>query len=368
MKVKSRISSENLFFVLVQTMMGVGLLSLPHQTHHAAGSDGWISILITGFFIQLIVLLIWLLCIKFPNLTLFDFSKVILGKTSGTALNFLYIIYLLTMICYIFIVYADILKRWILPETPVWVLFLIEFVLLIYGSICKIKNVISLLSFLFIFILFLFFITFFVYGDSSIDVRYLFPIGSSGGWNILKSTSDSMISLTGFETLLIYFAFIKQSKKNISALKGAFLAVLFVTIFLTYIVILSTVMLSPEEIKITSEPVLYILSAIDIRMLSRLDLIFLSFWGLIVFTTIISYSFSASMGISKLIRIKHKFAVILSGAFVFIISMIFYYMEITLLEKWLKHVSLIFGIIIPILLLLITIIFKREAASTYEKN
>lgn len=213
MKVKSRISSENLFFVLVQTMMGVGLLSLPHQTHHAAGSDGWISILITGFFIQLIVLLIWLLCIKFPNLTLFDFSKVILGKTSGTALNFLYIIYLLTMICYIFIVYADILKRWILPETPVWVLFLIEFVLLIYGSICKIKNVISLLSFLFIFILFLFFITFFVYGDSSIDVRYLFPIGSSGGWNILKSTSDSMISLTGFETLLIYFAFIKQSKK-----------------------------------------------------------------------------------------------------------------------------------------------------------
>lgn len=367
MRVKSRISSENLFFVLVQTMMGVGLLTLPHQTHHAAGSDGWISILITGFFIQLIVLLIWLLCIKFPNLTLFDFSKVILGKMLGTVLNFIYIIYLLTMICYIFIVYADILKRWILPETPVWVLFLIEFVLLIYGSICKIKNMISLLSFPFIFILFLFFITFFVYGDSSIDVRYLFPIGSSGGWNILKSTSDSMISLIGFETLLIYFAFINQSK-NISALKGAFLAVLFVTIFLTYIVILSTVMLSPEEIKITSEPVLYILSAIEIRILSRLDLIFLSFWGLIVFTTIISYSFSVSMGISKLIRIKHNFAVILSGTFVLIVSIIFYYMEITLLEKWLKHLSLIFGIIIPILLLLITIIFKREAASTYEKN
>ncbi|SEQ44956.1 GerAB/ArcD/ProY family transporter [Piscibacillus halophilus] len=367
MKVKSRISSENLFFVLVQTMMGVGLLTLPHQTHHAAGSDGWISILITGFFIQLIVLLIWLLCIKFPNLTLFDFSKVILGKMLGTVLNFIYIIYLLTMICYIFIVYADILKRWILPETPVWVLFLIEFVLLIYGSICKIKNMISLLSFPFIFILFLFFITFFVYGDSSIDVRYLFPIGSSGGWNILKSTSDSMIPFIGFETLLIYFAFIKQSK-TISALKGVFLAVLFVTIFLTYIVILSTVMLSPEEIKITPEPVLYILSAMEIRILSRLDLIFLSFWGLIVFTTIISYSFSVSMGISKLIRIKHNFAVILSGTFVLIVSIIFYYMEITLLEKWLKHLSLIFGIIIPILLLLITIIFKREAASTYEKN
>ncbi|WP_193063832.1 GerAB/ArcD/ProY family transporter [Oceanobacillus oncorhynchi] len=367
MRVKSRISSVNLFFLLVQTMIGVGLLSLPHQTHDAAGSDGWISILISGFFIQLIVLLIWLLSRKFPNLTLFDFSKVILGETSGTVLNFIYIIYLLTVICYVFIIYADTLKRWILPETPAWIIFSIVFVLLIYGSVCNIKNMVSLFSFLFIFILFLFFITFLVYDYSYIDVRYLFPIGSSGGWNILKSTSDSMISFIGFETLLIYFAFMKQSK-TISALKGVFFAVLFVTIFLTYIVILSTVMLSPEEIKITPEPVLYILSAIEIRILSRLDLIFLSFWCLIVFTTIISYSFSASMGISKLIRIKHKFAVILSGTFVLIVSIIFYYMEITLLEKWLKHLGLIFGIIIPILLLLITIIFKREAASTYEKN
>lgn len=367
MKVTGRISSVNLFYVLVQTIIGVGLLSLPHQTHHTAGSDGWISILITGFFIQLIVLIIWLLCRKFPNLTLFDFSKVILGKIPGTVINFLYIIYLLTNICYIFIIYADTLNRWILPNTPGWILLLILFVLLIYGSICKVKNMISLFSFLFLFILLLFFITFFVYNDPYIDVRYLFPIGSSGGWNILKSTKDTFVSFIGYETLLIYFAFMKQPK-SISTMKGAFLAILFVTIFLMYIVIISTVMLSPEEMKFTREPVLYILSAVEIRVLSRLDLIFLSFWGLVVFATIISYSFSASIGISKLIHMKHKFAVILSGTFVLIVSIIFYYMEITLIEKWLKHLNLIFGIIIPTLLLLITIIFKREAASTYEEN
>lgn len=367
MTVKGRISSVNLFYVLAQTMIGVGLLSLPHQTHRTAGSDGWISILITGFFIQLIVLIIWLLCRKFPNLTLFDFSKVIVGKTLGTVVNFLYIIYLLTIICYIFIVYTDTLKRWILPETPGWILLLILFVLLIYGSICTIKNVISLFSFLFLFIPLLFLITFFVYHDPSIDVRYLFPIGHSGGWNILKGTKDTFVSFIGYETLLIYFAFMKRSKR-ITALKGAFFAILFVTTFLMYIVMISTMMLSPEEMKITREPVLYILSAVEIRLLSRLDLIFLSFWCMVVFATIISYSFSASMGISKLIRIKHKFAVMLAGTFVFIVSIIFYYMEVTLLEKWLKHFSLIFGVIIPILLLFITIIFKREAASTYEEK
>ena len=367
MKVKGRISSVNLFYVLAQTMIGVGLLALPHHTHHTAGSDGWISILFTGIFIQLITLIIWFLCRKFPNLTLFDFSKVILGKMLGTVLNFLYVMYLLTIICYIFIIYTDTLKRWILPETPGWVLLLIFFILLIYGSICTIKNVISLFSFLFLLIPLLFLITFVVYDDPSMDIRYLFPIGHNGGWNILKGTEDAFVSFIGYETLLIYFAFMKRSK-SISVLKGAFFTIFFVTIFFMYIVIISTMMLSPEEMKITREPVLYILSAVEIRVLSRLDLIFLSFWGLVVFTTIISYSFSASIGISKLIRIKHKFAVMLSGTFALIVSIIFYYMEITLLEEWLKYFSLIFGVIIPIVLLLITIIFKREAASTYEEN
>lgn len=367
MKVKGRISSVQLFYVLAQSMIGLGLLSLPHHTHQKAGSDGWISIIITGFFIHLIVLMIWLLCRKFPNLTLFDFSKVILGKMLGTVLNFLFIMYLLTIICYIFIIYTDTIKRWILPETPGWILLLILFVLLIYGSICSIRNLVSLFSFLFLFIPLLVLLTFFVYKDPSLDVRYLFPIGSNGGWNILRSTENTFVSFIGFETLLIYFAFIKQSKSTL-ALKGAFSAIIFITTFLMYIVMISTVMLSPEEMKITLEPVLYILSAVEIRVLSRLDLIFLSFWGLIVFTTIISYSFSASVGISNLFRIKHKIAVILAGTFVFIVSIIFYYMEITLIEEWLKQISLIFAVVIPVLLLFITIIFKREAASTYEEK
>lgn len=367
MKVRSRISSIGLFFILVQTMVGVGLFSLPYETNKVVDSDGWISILISGVFIQVIVLFLWLLCRKFPNLTLFDFSKVILGSIPGTVINTLYIIYFLAVVCYTLIIFTDTLKRWILPETPGWVLVLVGVVLLIYGSVGTIKNIVSLFSFLFLFILFLFIITLLVYRDPTIDVRYLFPIGASGGLNILKSTSNIFISFIGFETLLIYFAFIKQSK-HISALKGAFLAVLFVTVFFMYIVMISTMMLSPEEMKITSEPVLYILSAISIHVLSRLDLLILSIWSPVVLMTMISYSFSAGMGISKVLHIKHKIAVVLFGVFVFIISITFYYMEITTLEKWLKQLSLIFGFVIPLILLLITVIFKREAASIYEKN
>ncbi|UJL46908.1 GerAB/ArcD/ProY family transporter [Virgibacillus sp. NKC19-16] len=368
MRVKSRISPAELFFVLVQTMVGVGILSLPFQTYKAAGHDGWISILISGFLIQFIVLLIWLLCKRFPNLTLFDFSTLIVGKTLGNVINFLYIVYLLMIVGYVFIVINDIFIRWIFPETPEWMFLIIGIALLVYGCMGTIRNMVSLFSFLFLFILFLFFITLLTFRDPVIDVRHLFPIGSTGGWTILKSTIEILPSFIGFETLLIYFAFMKQPK-SFSAVKGAFSAVFFVTLFYTYIVIISTIMFSPGEINVVPEPVLYMLSAIDIHILQRLDLIFLSIWGIVVATTIISYAFLGSMGISKLLHVKHKTAVFLSGVFVLFITIASNYnVEIIAYEEWVEILNLTFGIIIPAILLFIAIIFKREAASCDEEK
>lgn len=367
MKVKNRISSIDLFFVMIQTMIGVGLLSLPHDTYQTAESDGWISLLISGVIIQLIILLLWLLCRKFPNLTLFDFSKMIVGKVPGTIINVLYIIHFLAVVCYIFIVFIDFVKRWILPETPAWVLIFIGVILLIYGSACTVKNVVHLFSFSFIFILLLFFIFQFAYLDPTFDVRYLLPIGSSGGLTILQGTRDTLSTFVGFEVFLIYFAFTKHSKQR-AALWSTIFAVLFVTILSMSIVIVSTMMLSPEEMKVTLTPVLYLLSAIDVHVLNRLDLIFLSIWGPVVLMTIIGYSFAAGMGISKVFRLNHNISVSLFGMCLFIISTIFYYKEITIHDIWIELFILIFGIGIPLIFFLLTVFFKKGAVTPDENS
>ena len=65
-------------------------------------------------------------------------------------------------------------------------------------------------------------------------------------------------------------------------------------------------MFSPAEITIVPEPVLYMLRVIDIHVIQRLDLIFLSIWMVVTSTSILSYAYLGSMGISKLFRIKHK--------------------------------------------------------------
>ena len=171
----------------------------------------------------------------------------------------------------------------------------------------------------------------------------------------------------GFETLLVYYAFIKQPKK-FSAVKGAFSAVLFVMLVYLLIVISSTTLLSPAELNHTPEPILYILGASGITLIGRFDLIFLAIMSLIVVTTIISYTFSASMGISKLIHVKHNASVILFGVFVLAISALLYYLGLAIPGRWINLLFIIFGLTIPIILLFIAIVFKREVTSIHEKN
>ncbi len=368
MKAKTHINQLELFFVVVQSMIGVTTLSLPFYAYKAAAYDGWISVFIAGCGIQLLVLLIWILHRKFPGLTLFDFSQIILGKILGRFINFLYIIYLLFIVSYTFNVMNDIIIRWILPETPQWMLMILATILMVYGCIGSLKNMISLYSFIFIFIIVLFFISLLTFQDPIIDIRNLFPIGSNGVWEILKGTEHTLISFIGFETLLFYFAFVKQPKK-LSSAKGAFFAVSFVTLFYTYIVIVSMMMFSTMEMKIVPEPVLYMLRAINLNILQRLDLIFLTVWAFVVASTALSYGFLGSMGISKLFRIKHKPAVVIAGIVFVCLSIISYlFIEIRFFTTLVSKLNLIFGIILPIFLLFTAIIFKRKAEPAHEEK
>lgn len=368
MRVKTRINQAELFFIVTQSIVGISILSLPYHTYQSAAQDGWISVLISGFAVSFFVLLIWLLCKRFPQLTLFDFSKIILGKTLGNIINFFYIMYLLLMVSYIFIMIDDIFVRWIFPETPRVVLLLAGMIVLIYGCIGKLKSMVYLFSFLFLFILFLIIITLFTFINSNFDIRYLFPMASNGLSPILKGTIDAFPAYTGYETLLVYFAFIHQPKKGAS-MKGSVFAIIFVTFLYTYIMLQATIFYSPAELKIILEPVIYMLRAVNMHLLQRFDLIFLSIWGIVVTASIISYSYLGSMGISKLLRMKHNVAVILASIVVFSLSIVCHTnLQQIDLSAWILRLNMIFGILIPVILLILAIILKRKAPITNEEK
>jgi hypothetical protein len=54
-------------------------MSLPHDIFLKSGVDAWISLLLSGLFIQLNIFIIWALNRRYPNLHLYEFSTVIVG-------------------------------------------------------------------------------------------------------------------------------------------------------------------------------------------------------------------------------------------------------------------------------------------------
>src|SRR5699024_11306607 len=68
----SDVCSSDLFFLVLQTQIGVGVLSLAFNVFNTAEQDGWISTLIAGLAIQVAIIIIWMMARRFPSSTIFD--------------------------------------------------------------------------------------------------------------------------------------------------------------------------------------------------------------------------------------------------------------------------------------------------------
>jgi spore germination protein (amino acid permease) len=300
MKMKHNVTHIQLFFLVLQTQIGIGVLSLPYNLYGVSGKDAWISAIIGGAACQLVIVLFWLLVKKFPNQSLFEINTTLLGKFIGTIINYGYIIFYIFLSSLIAVLYVNVLKRWIYHETPAWVLILLLSSVAIYfakENLRKMARFFVLVSFL---LIFLFLLTINAYQTT--DIRYIFPIGDSGMIKIILGSKEAIMSYLGFEILLFFYPYVEG--KPIQALKMVSLSNLIVTIFYAYITFTSLVFFSPEEMPIVPEPTLYLLKAITYSIIERVDLLFLAIWIVSVITSLLMYIYIASTGMQRVAKIK----------------------------------------------------------------
>lgn len=96
MNKESTITQGQLFFLIIKFEIGVVILSLPYQMHLSSKGGAWISVIIGGILIQLIILMCWLLLRRFPS----SFHQIltrITGSWMGKILTVAYIMYYLLM-------------------------------------------------------------------------------------------------------------------------------------------------------------------------------------------------------------------------------------------------------------------------------
>jgi spore germination protein (amino acid permease) len=364
MKKQIKLTSVQLTFFIIQTQIGVGILGLPFSVFSVSKNDAWISVLIAGGIVQVIITLLWLLGRRFPSKSLFEYSKVLVGKFAGSLINIGYLIYGVLVTSLVMMYATSIIKTWALNLTPEWVIMLMLLLPGIYlgkEKIMEISNVYVVVSGLIFLLIFVSIIVLFIY---PVDWRYLFPIGASGGGTMLKGAKEAYFSMLGFELLLIVYPYFKHNGDR-EILKAVTSANLSVTLVYAFLTVASLVTFSPEELKIVPQPVLYYVKSLYLQVIERVDLLFASLWIVNVITSLTSYLFLCTESCSYLFKrfkkLKRGYCTVFWGGFSFIIALLpGKAEEMDLINKWVLLISYVFVLAVPMLLLGISLIFKKK--------
>ncbi|MFB5193885.1 GerAB/ArcD/ProY family transporter [Neobacillus sp. KR4-4] len=360
MKSDQSITRFQLFFILIQSQIGVGLLSLPNTVQSSAKGDGWISTLLAGLAVQVMLFIYWHLLKRFPKLIYTEITKKILGNYLGKLLNLFIYIYFILVGGLATILLIKIVNLWLLPLTPSWIISLLILTACIYLAISDLR-IIARFFVLASSLILLLWLTTCLSWFTPREFQYILPLGSSGLKNMIVGSKNSLLAMLGFEGLLFFFPFIIENKKGV--LKTISMANLFITMFYTYFMFLTLIHFTTGQLAQMREPIVNLLRGIAYNVVDRVDLIFLSIWIVPMTTSVIAYLFFAckSLNVDKK---NYPKAVLVNGLIVFLITLIPNDdAMINLFNKYVYYLSYLVVFLIPILLLILSLLLKKHEMS-----
>ncbi len=120
-----RISRYQYFCLLLSVQAGGRYLTMPREIATVASNDAWISTVIGGFWIAIITAGVVFMSSLYPNKSILEYSKLVLGKVLGTGFNLLLLFAVLSLIAIQTKGFSDIIKFFMLSHTPIYALGLV---------------------------------------------------------------------------------------------------------------------------------------------------------------------------------------------------------------------------------------------------
>ncbi|MEE6450268.1 endospore germination permease [Gottfriedia acidiceleris] len=359
-KQNETISSFQLFFYLVISQLNVAILTLPMHLYRESAYDGWISLLLSCLYSICTVCLYSFLLKRFPNLTIFEICSYFFGRWLGGILKISYILYFIFIAYLINQFYLFIFSKWVFPNSPSWSILLLLFIIGIYLGKENIRTTTRFfqLSFWTILIIFIFSVEAF----QQVEWEFLLPVTQSNFSQIVKGSYKSYVFLHGFEGLLVLYPFVNSAHRK--TIKSTILSTLFITMINLFTVVLCFIFFSKKEMRLIPEPTIYLFKTLTFfKELERLDLLFLSVWFVIIASSYVSYLNLANIGISNLIRKNRIYSTLTICFLIFLVGNFVPTSKgfIDILLKILSISSFIFIVLIPLLILCISLLFKLKS-------
>ncbi|WP_144508563.1 GerAB/ArcD/ProY family transporter [Bacillus mycoides] len=355
---QDKITLRQFIFFIIQCQIGFGILILPHRLHVISKGGGWISTLIAGLLIQMIILLMWLVMKRFPEATIYEILTALFGDTFGKILSFSYTLFFIFVGMAVMLNSCILIRKWILPTTPyiaILTLFLFSGCYLAYASFKGIVRFNVLVSILIVPMIILV-----ANGFFHADFSYISPSTEAGWKNIFWGSVMSRLDMGGFEMFLLVYPWVKGSSTD--RLMAISITNAFVTIFYTFVVWMCFVSFSPKQIELIPEPVVYLLRSLPMGIVDRTDLIFIPLWMTTIVAFIGNYLYASSVGISYIFNLNNQKRILpILGILLFIITcFVDTPKEVSFFTKLPEIGSFFFTLILPTFFLFYSILKSKK--------
>ncbi|WP_342603139.1 GerAB/ArcD/ProY family transporter [Peribacillus sp. FSL E2-0159] len=348
---KYKVSPFYVLFLVHSMQTGLGVLNFQRDLAKATGTDGWISILLAGLIVHILIWIIYKIFSIVPGDLIYANNQA-WGKWIGNFFSLLFILYFFALGMTIIIGYINVVHVWMFEEVPSWA-FALVFLILIYYIITGGFRTITGIAFLTVIVSYWLLIVP-LYGFKYADFTDTLPIFDHTLLEIMQGTRSTSLSMLGFEMILMFYPFIKNAKKSQKYAHGGALATTFLILLIYFV---STVFYSQEQLVLTLWPTLSLTSVIEFPFIQRFEYLTVSWWAIVIIPNMVIPLWAASRGVKRLFNVQQKYPLWVMSIIILLVNIFFFDVDsLFLLNKMINPYCVFFLVLyLPLLLILISI-------------
>ncbi|EJO5346647.1 endospore germination permease [Clostridium botulinum] len=352
--------------ILVGSMLGIGVLSLPNDVIKIAKQDGWMAVILGAIYPLYIVYIAHYLGKNYPKENILTLSKKFFGKILGTILNLIFISYFIIITTKVASNISDVLKIYMVPFLNKTSLLIIMYLVIGYVIYNGTKTVGILNEVIFFSTIFIFFIPLAALKDA--HMLNLRPVFGAGALNIVKAVKETVFSYSQIEMILVLYPLLHDNRE---IKKYGLISVTFITIVYTIFTIVNILYLGIETSLKFVWPLVTVTESLRIPVINSFRYIFMSLWSLTMFKTICNGYFVSVYELSKITKkIDRKKVLLLTLPLVIIIALFYGTTNHSRkIASKLMPIYIIFNIIFTFVITLFVWIEKRkETKNSAQSN
>ncbi|WP_226038249.1 GerAB/ArcD/ProY family transporter [Aquibacillus saliphilus] len=296
-----RIRAFYLFFIIANIQNGTGIMGVPRYIYKEAKQDSWVSILIAGLFIHIVVFVMFQILNKYENTDIFGIQVDLFGNWVGKILGTIFITYVFGSLLTVLINYIQVVQVFIFPTLSRWMITILLLLIVTYAVLGGLRVAVGVA---FIFFILSIWLVIFLYKPMTLtDFGHFKPLLEASPKELLLGAKATSYSFLGLEILFFIYPFIDNKKKAQLPTQIGIATTTFIILLVTGI---SIGFFGGDTLEQAIWPVLILYKLIEYTLIERFDIIVVSQWMMVIIPIMILLSWMITYGVKRLYKISQK--------------------------------------------------------------